>query len=67
MASAESEWKDTMFGLLKRTGPATASLMDADTGNVYGFDFDAAARVYDGALTGKELADSIFKDENAAG
>lgn len=38
-----AEIKDTMFGLLRRTGPASAELLDAETGNVYGLNFAAFA------------------------
>lgn len=58
----EEEWKDTVLGLLKRTGPASAQLLDQETGDVYNFDFDEAAKLGMSGISGKEWADSLFSD-----
>lgn len=56
-----AETKDTMFGLLRRTGPASAELLDAETGNVYGLNFAAfAAMQVAGMQNGREITDDLF-------
>ena len=56
-----AETKDTMFGLLRRTGPASAELIDQDTGAVYGFNFAAFADLQIADMrNGKELTDDLF-------
>lgn len=55
------ETKDTTLGLLRRTGPASAELLDQDTGQVYGFNFAAAAQYqFAGERNGREIADDLF-------
>lgn len=59
-----AETKDTMFGLLRRTGPASAELIDPDTGAVYGFNFAGFAELQVGGMQkGKELTDDLFLPE----
>lgn len=56
-----AETKDTMLGLLRRTGPASAELLDADTGAVYGFNFAAFADMQvAGMQNGREILDGIL-------
>lgn len=52
-----------MLGLLRRTGPATAELLDPETGEVFGFNFESAAeKLYPGLMTGEEWTDRLFGD-----
>lgn len=61
-----NETKDTMFGLLRRTGPATAELFDPTTGKAYGFNFAAFAELQvAGMQNGKELTDDLFFPDRA--
>jgi hypothetical protein len=54
-----------MFGLLRRTGPASAELLDAETGNVYGFNFAAFAEMQvAGMQNGREITDELFLPAN---
>lgn len=56
-----AETKDTMLGLLRRTGPASAELLDPDTGKAYGLNFAAAAGMqFAGMQNGREILDGIF-------
>lgn len=60
-SSPEGEFRDTLAGLLHRSGPTRAELLDPDTGTVFIFDFAEAARTtYASGLTGEELADRLF-------
>jgi hypothetical protein len=56
-------WKDILVGTLRRTGPASAELLDPNTGDVYKFDFAqhvALSGISD--QDGREVADQIFAD-----
>jgi hypothetical protein len=56
-----AETKDTMFGLLRRTGPASAELFDTESGAVYGFNFAAFAEMQIGSMqNGREITDDLF-------
>lgn len=58
------EAKNTALGLLRRTGPASAELLDPETGAVYKFDFaQAVDRWTVGPMDGREMADGIFGED----
>lgn len=56
----ERQMKNTVVGLLRRTGPASAELFDQQTGDLYAFNFAAFAGYGFALRDGREIADDIF-------
>lgn len=63
-----AETKDTPLGLLRRTGPASAELLDQDAGQVFGFNFaEWASAAPMLGQDGREIADEIFGESKGGG